>query len=60
MRLSPGQASDRLHAIGWGSRATVLFDTGPAAKGHLGDVKAVTIEPAGVGDDGFARYRITL
>ncbi len=39
---------------------TVLFDTGPAAKGYIDDVKGVTIEEAGEGPDGFARYRIQL
>ncbi|WP_172299578.1 bifunctional 2',3'-cyclic-nucleotide 2'-phosphodiesterase/3'-nucleotidase [Pseudoruegeria sp. HB172150] len=40
--------------------ATVLFDTGPAASGYIADVKGVTIEEAGEGPDGFARYRIQL
>ncbi|MFV2093282.1 MAG: 5'-nucleotidase C-terminal domain-containing protein, partial [Hyphomicrobiales bacterium] len=40
--------------------ASVLFDTGPAGKDYLDDVKAVTIEPAGEGKDGFASYRIRL
>ncbi|HHS94883.1 MAG TPA: 2',3'-cyclic-nucleotide 2'-phosphodiesterase, partial [Rhodobacterales bacterium] len=39
---------------------TVLFNTGPKAADHIGDVKGVTIEPAGDGPDGFARYRISL
>ncbi|MEL6642937.1 MAG: bifunctional 2',3'-cyclic-nucleotide 2'-phosphodiesterase/3'-nucleotidase [Pseudomonadota bacterium] len=39
---------------------TVLFDTGPAAEQYLDDVKGVTIEPAGEGPDGFARFRIKL
>jgi 2',3'-cyclic-nucleotide 2'-phosphodiesterase/3'-nucleotidase len=39
---------------------SVLFDTGPAAKGYMADVKGVTIEEAGEGPDGFARFRITL
>jgi 2',3'-cyclic-nucleotide 2'-phosphodiesterase/3'-nucleotidase len=39
---------------------TVLFDTGPKAVDYLADVKGVTIEPAGAGPDGFARFRITL
>ena len=40
--------------------ATVLFDTGPAAKGYLDDVKGMKIEEAGEGPDGFARFRIQL
>ncbi|MDI3338458.1 bifunctional 2',3'-cyclic-nucleotide 2'-phosphodiesterase/3'-nucleotidase [Defluviimonas aestuarii] len=39
---------------------SVLFDTGPKAADHIGDVKAVKIEPAGDGPDGFARFRIAL
>ncbi len=39
---------------------SVLFDTGPKAANYLGDVKAVAIEPAGDGPDGFARFRIAL
>ncbi|KMW58581.1 2',3'-cyclic-nucleotide 2'-phosphodiesterase [Candidatus Rhodobacter oscarellae] len=40
--------------------ATVLFDTGPAAKGYAEDVKGVTIEEAGDGAEGFARFRLQL
>ena len=40
--------------------ASVIFDTGPAGKEHLSDVTALDIEPAGNGDEGFARYRIEL
>ena len=40
--------------------ATVLFDTGPKAADYLDQVKGLTIEAAGDGADGFARYRITL
>ena len=40
--------------------ATVLFDTGPAGTKYIDDVKGVSIEPAGDGPDGFARYRILL
>ncbi len=39
---------------------TVLFDTGPAAKAYADDVPGVTIEEAGDGPDGFARFRISL
>lgn len=39
---------------------TVLFDTGPAAEAYIDSVEGVSIEPAGDGPDGFARYRITL
>ncbi len=39
---------------------SVVFDTGPRAAAYAGDVKGVKIEPAGDGDDGFARFRITL
>ena len=40
--------------------ATVLFDTGPAAKAYVDDVQGVTIEEAGDGPEGFARFRISL
>ncbi|ATG47993.1 2',3'-cyclic-nucleotide 2'-phosphodiesterase [Celeribacter ethanolicus] len=39
---------------------TVLFETGPAARTHLADLEGLTIEDAGEGTDGFARFRITL
>ncbi|MBO6673686.1 MAG: bifunctional 2',3'-cyclic-nucleotide 2'-phosphodiesterase/3'-nucleotidase [Rhizobiales bacterium] len=39
---------------------TVLFDTGPAAQAYADDVPGVSIEPAGDGPDGFARFRIAL
>ncbi|MEM9247543.1 MAG: bifunctional 2',3'-cyclic-nucleotide 2'-phosphodiesterase/3'-nucleotidase [Pseudomonadota bacterium] len=39
---------------------SVLFDTGPKGVDVVDDVKGVAIEPAGAGDDGFARYRISL
>ncbi|MFT7596131.1 MAG: 2',3'-cyclic-nucleotide 2'-phosphodiesterase/3'-nucleotidase [Paracoccaceae bacterium] len=40
--------------------ATVLFDTGPKAQDYVADVQGVSIEPAGDGPDGFARFRIQL
>jgi len=40
--------------------ASVLFDTGPAAKQYINDVKGVDIEEAGDGPDGFARFRIQM
>jgi len=39
---------------------SVTFETGPKAKEFIGDVKAVKIEPAGEGENGFAKYKITL
>ena len=39
---------------------TVLFDTGPGGRAYAASVQGVTIEPAGDGAEGFARYRITL
>ncbi|GAB4349057.1 MAG: bifunctional 2',3'-cyclic-nucleotide 2'-phosphodiesterase/3'-nucleotidase [Oricola sp.] len=39
---------------------TVTFETGPRGANYIADVKAVSIEPAGEGSNGFARYRITL
>jgi 2',3'-cyclic-nucleotide 2'-phosphodiesterase / 3'-nucleotidase len=39
---------------------TVLFETGPKAREFLSEVEGVTIEEAGEGEAGFARYRITL
>ncbi|MTI16970.1 bifunctional 2',3'-cyclic-nucleotide 2'-phosphodiesterase/3'-nucleotidase [Rhodobacteraceae bacterium RKSG542] len=39
---------------------SVLFDTGPKAKTFMADVEGVAIEDAGDGEEGFARYRITL
>ncbi|SFJ85396.1 bifunctional 2',3'-cyclic-nucleotide 2'-phosphodiesterase/3'-nucleotidase [Celeribacter neptunius] len=39
---------------------SVLFETGPAARTHLADLKGLAIEDAGEGTDGFAQFRITL
>ena len=39
---------------------SVLFDTGPKAADYVSDVQGLTIESAGEGPDGFARFRITL
>ncbi|MCB1417875.1 MAG: 5'-nucleotidase C-terminal domain-containing protein, partial [Notoacmeibacter sp.] len=40
--------------------ASVTFDTGPKGKAYAGEVKGVKIEEAGEGENGFARFRITL
>lgn len=42
--------------------ATVFYDTGPRAAAYLDDIRSrgVTIDPAGDGPDGFARFRVTL
>ena len=39
---------------------SVIFETGPKAKDYIADLKSVKIEPAGEGEGGFAKYRITL
>ncbi|TGQ08950.1 MULTISPECIES: bifunctional 2',3'-cyclic-nucleotide 2'-phosphodiesterase/3'-nucleotidase [unclassified Mesorhizobium] len=40
--------------------ASVVFETGPRAKDFIAEVKSLKIEPAGDGEAGFAKYRITL
>lgn len=42
--------------------ATAIFETGPKAADYLADVQArgLKIEPAGEGEGGFARFRISL
>ncbi|WP_068082238.1 bifunctional 2',3'-cyclic-nucleotide 2'-phosphodiesterase/3'-nucleotidase [Polycladidibacter stylochi] len=42
------------------ANTSVLFETGPAGKKYMKDVKGVDIEEAGDGKDGFAAYRIAL
>ena len=42
------------------ANTSVIFETGPGGKNHVNDVIAVSIEPAGDGADGFAKYRIDL
>jgi len=39
---------------------TVLFDTGPKAAAYVDDITGVSVESAGDGPDGFARFRINL
>jgi 2',3'-cyclic-nucleotide 2'-phosphodiesterase / 3'-nucleotidase len=39
---------------------SVLFDTGPKAAQYAADIKGLKIEPAGDGENGFTRFRITL
>ncbi len=40
--------------------ASVIFETGAKGKDFIGSVKSLKIEPAGDGEGGFAKYRITL
>ena len=40
--------------------ATAVFETGPKGAQYAGDVKGVKIEPAGDGENGFAKFRIPL
>ncbi|OHV71812.1 bifunctional 2',3'-cyclic-nucleotide 2'-phosphodiesterase/3'-nucleotidase [Ensifer sp. LCM 4579] len=39
---------------------SVVFDSGPRARQFLSDLKAITIEDAGDGSEGFGRFRIRL
>ncbi|MBN9885809.1 bifunctional 2',3'-cyclic-nucleotide 2'-phosphodiesterase/3'-nucleotidase [Salipiger abyssi] len=39
---------------------TVLFETGPAARGYVEDMQALDLEDAGDTPEGFARFRIAL
>jgi len=39
---------------------TVLFDTGPKATDYIDDLEGISMEEAGDGPDGFARFRISL
>ncbi|OWJ80664.1 bifunctional 2',3'-cyclic-nucleotide 2'-phosphodiesterase/3'-nucleotidase [Haematobacter genomosp. 1] len=39
---------------------SVIFETGPKAADHLGDLNGLRIEAAGPGEEGFARFRILL
>lgn len=40
--------------------SSVVFDTGPGGREHVDGVQGVSIEAAGDGENGFARYRINL
>ena len=40
--------------------ATAIFETGPKARAFMNDVRDVTIEDAGDGTEGFAKYRIKM
>ena len=40
--------------------ATAIFETGPKARAFMNDVRDVTIEDAGEGAEGFAKYRIKM
>lgn len=37
-----------------------MFETGANAKDFIAQAKSLKIEPAGEGESGFAKYRITL
>jgi 2',3'-cyclic-nucleotide 2'-phosphodiesterase/3'-nucleotidase len=40
--------------------ATVTFESGPKARNFIKEVKGVNISDAGEGENGFAKFRITL
>jgi 2',3'-cyclic-nucleotide 2'-phosphodiesterase/3'-nucleotidase len=42
------------------ANTTAVFETGPKARGLLGEVKSVKLEDAGDGADGFAKFRLVL
>jgi len=50
-------ANWKFHRI---ENASVVFDTGPGGREHADSVPGVSIEAAGDGVDGFARYKIDL
>jgi 2',3'-cyclic-nucleotide 2'-phosphodiesterase/3'-nucleotidase len=39
---------------------SVIFETGPKANDHLGELTSIDVAPAGDGADGFSRFRIAL
>lgn len=42
------------------ANASVIFDTGPGGREHASTVSGVSIQAAGEGENGFARYSINL
>jgi 2',3'-cyclic-nucleotide 2'-phosphodiesterase/3'-nucleotidase len=39
---------------------SVTFDTGPGGAAYASAIKVLTLEPAGAGEDGYIRFRITM